>query len=78
MSSGSPESATQRNGPLPSQKSGRMYAGTKPGKSNAFCTPCLERDLADVVAVVERDRARALQLEHRVHVDAIEARAARS
>ena len=29
----------QRNGPLPSQKSGRMYAGTKPGMSNAFATP---------------------------------------
>ena len=31
MSSGSPDSAAHRNGPLPSQKSGRMYAGTKPG-----------------------------------------------
>jgi hypothetical protein len=30
---GSPESATQRNGPRPSQNSGRMYAGTNPGKS---------------------------------------------
>ena len=35
MSAGSPESAAQRNGPLPSQNSGRMYAGTKPGNSNA-------------------------------------------
>jgi hypothetical protein len=35
MSAGSPESATQRKGPLPSQKSGRTYAGTKPGKANA-------------------------------------------
>jgi hypothetical protein len=35
MSLGSPESAAHRNGPLPSQKSGRMYAGTKPGNSNA-------------------------------------------
>ena len=39
MSSGSPDSATQRNGPLPSQKSGRMKAGTKPGKSKASATP---------------------------------------
>src|SRR2546430_1146338 len=35
MSSGSPDSATQRDGPLPSQKSGRTYAGTNPGKANA-------------------------------------------
>ena len=35
MSSGLPDSAAQRNGPLPSQNSGRMYAGTKPGNSNA-------------------------------------------
>ena len=28
-----------RNGPLPSQNSGRMKAGTKPGKSKAFSTP---------------------------------------
>ena len=35
MSAGSPDSAAQRNGPLPSQNSGRMYAGTKPGNSNA-------------------------------------------
>ena len=36
MSSGSPESATQRNGPMPRQKSGRTYAGTKPGKPKAW------------------------------------------
>ncbi len=39
MSSGSPESATQRNGPFPSQNSGRMYAGTNPGNANASVTP---------------------------------------
>ena len=39
MSAGSPESAAQRNGPLPSQNSGRMYSGTKPGISNASATP---------------------------------------
>ncbi len=38
-SCGSPERQAQRNGPLPSQKSGRMYAGTKPGMSKAFATP---------------------------------------
>ena len=31
MSAGSPDSATQRNGPRPSQNCGRMNAGTKPG-----------------------------------------------
>ena len=31
MSSGLPESAAQRNGPMPSQKSGRTYASTNPG-----------------------------------------------
>ncbi len=39
MSAGSPDRATQRNGPLPSQKSGRMNAGTKPGKPKASRTP---------------------------------------
>ena len=32
MSAGSPESATQRNGPLPSQNSGRMYGGHEAGE----------------------------------------------
>src|SRR5437016_5573530 len=36
MSDASPESAAQRNGPLPSQNNGRMYAATNPGKSFAF------------------------------------------
>src|ERR1700689_4708581 len=31
MSAGSPDSATQRNGPRPSQNNGRTYAGTNPG-----------------------------------------------
>ena len=39
MSAGSPERATQRKGPLPSQNMGRIKAGTKPGKSKAFRTP---------------------------------------
>src|SRR5512146_1107580 len=38
-SAGSPDSATQRNGPFPSQNSGRMYSGTNPGISNASPTP---------------------------------------
>ena len=59
MSSGSPDSATQRNGPLPSQKSGRMYAGTKPGKRERVGHAFVVRDLADVVAVVERGNALA-------------------
>ena len=39
MSAGSPDSAAHRNGPLPSQNSGRMYAGTNPGKANARSYP---------------------------------------
>src|SRR2546422_486082 len=39
ISFGSPLSATQRNGPLPSQNRGRMYSGAKPGVSNAAATP---------------------------------------
>ena len=39
MSAGSPESATQRNGPRPVQNCGRMYAGTKPGNANALVKP---------------------------------------
>lgn len=39
MSAGSPESAAHRNGPLPSQNNGRMYAGTNPGKSKARWYP---------------------------------------
>ena len=70
MSSGSPDSATQRNGPLPSQNSGRMYAGTKPGKSNASATPSSSADLADVVAVVERRDALRVEREHRLDMRA--------
>ena len=57
MSAGSPDSAAQRNGPLPSQKSGRMYSGTNPGISKASSTPAFSRLRADVVAVIEGDRA---------------------
>ena len=39
MSAGSPLSAAHRNGPLPSQNSGLMYAGTNPGKSKARAYP---------------------------------------
>ena len=44
--------------PTPRQNSGRTYAGTNPGKSKAFSTPpTVERDLADVVAVIDRRHA---------------------
>src|ERR1700722_11012909 len=33
ISCGSPLNAAQRNGPLPSQNNGLIYAGTKPGKA---------------------------------------------
>ena len=39
MSDASPLSAAQRNGPLPSANSGRMYAGTNPGNANASAYP---------------------------------------
>ena len=39
MSAVSPDRAATRNGPLPSLNSGRMKAGTKPGKSKALSTP---------------------------------------
>ncbi len=61
---GSPESATQRNGPRPSQNSGRMYSGTKPGMSKASLDAGLLGLRADVVAVVEGHRARLLQRQH--------------
>ena len=68
MSSGSPDSAAQRNGPTPRQNSGRIYAGTKPGKSNASLNALLERHLPDVVAVVDgRDASMSIG-EHRAHV----------
>ena len=45
-----------------------MNSGTKPPTSNASVDARLQRLAAQVVAVVERDRAAALQLEHRAHV----------
>ncbi len=39
MSDGSPERAAHRKGPLPWQKSGRMYFGTKPSIWNASAMP---------------------------------------
>ena len=69
MSAGSPESAAQRNGPLPSQKSGRMYSGTKPGMSNASATPALLAPARGCCCRSRRSTApRALQREHRADV----------
>ena len=51
--------ATQRNGPLPSQNSGLIYAGTKPGKSNAFTTPACSAP-AQIVTIVKHDGAHIL------------------
>ena len=67
MSAGSPDSAAQRNGPLPTQNSGRMYSGTKPGirKRALAREPALDRLAAQVVAVVEHARApRVFIVEH--------------
>ena len=53
-----PRARPSGTAPCPSQKSGRMKAGTKPGKSKAFVDAGGLRLGADVVAVVEGDRAR--------------------
>ena len=45
-----------------------MYSGTKPGISKAFSTPGFFRLRANVVPVIESDRARLLQREHRLDV----------
>ncbi len=68
MSAGSPERATQRKGPRPSQNWGRMKRGTKPAKSKAFSTPPAGRLGPEVVAVVEDDRAARSEGEHRPDV----------
>ena len=68
MSSGSPESATQRNGPRPSANCGRMYAGTKPGNSNARSKPPSCASRADRVAVVEDLGTGILESDHRRHL----------
>src|SRR5436305_1608145 len=48
MSSGSPERATQRNGPLPSQNKGRIYSGTNPGISTAPRQPASDARAIDI------------------------------
>ena len=68
MSAGSPESAAHRNGPMPRQKSGRMYAGTNPGYENASREAGLAGLAAQVVPVVEDVAARAGELGHRPDV----------
>ena len=68
MSAGSPDSAAHRNGPLPSQNSGRMYAGTNPGKSNARVVAGQLRLAPDRVAVVEHLGAGVLEPDHRLDV----------
>ena len=59
MSAGSPDSAAQRNGPAPRQNSGRMNAGHEAGDVERLGHAAVVGDLSpEVVAVVERDRAR--------------------
>ncbi len=55
-------------GPLPSQNSGRMNAGTKPGIVEGVGDAGRLRLGADVVAVVEGDGAGGLEREHGAHV----------
>ena len=68
MSAGSPDSATQRNGPRPSQNCGRMKAGHEARVVERVGDARLLRLGPQVVAVVEDDRARALEREHRPDV----------
>jgi hypothetical protein len=56
---GSPDSAAHRKGPLPSQKSGRRYSGTKPGNSEGPFEAAELGLAADRVAVVEDLGARS-------------------
>ena len=73
MSAASPESAAQRKGPAPRQKSGRMYSGTKPGNPEGFPHTAVVGHLApQVVAVVERHGPAGLQVQHGLHVHRIE------
>src|SRR5437868_183273 len=48
MSWASPDSATQRNGPCPSQKTGRMQAGTKPASAIDLGQGGIERGSQEV------------------------------
>ena len=53
---------------MPRQKSGRMYSGHEAGNPERVGDAGLLGLRADVVAVVERDGAARLQVEHRAHV----------
>ena len=64
MSDGSPESAAQRNGPRPFAKKRTNVGGHEAGKIVGVFHALLKSERADVVAVVECDRAQLLQREH--------------
>ena len=80
ISFGSPLNAAQRKGPLPSQKSGRIYAGTKPGKRPlrslkgdpvtlllmfVFILLCT---CSYIITIIKGDCASILQLHHQLHM----------
>ena len=64
MSPASPETAIQRNGPMPSQNSGRMNKVTNDSSVERFGHAERRRAHAQRVAVFEDDRAAAAELEH--------------
>src|SRR5450759_1770048 len=78
MSLGSPLSAAQRKGPLPSQNNGRMYSGTNPGKSKQrpSCELSVRSSLfvflsscTDVVSVIKGDGAFVHELQHELNME---------
>ena len=68
MSSGSPDSATQRNGPDAAAEQRADIGGHEAGKVEGVLDAFLERHLADVVAVVDGRNAGMAEREHRAHV----------
>ena len=66
-SAGSPERATQRNGPLPSEQRSDVL-GHETGDRERVGHTGVTRFGADVVAVVERNGPGGLEGEHRSHV----------
>ena len=70
MSSGSPLNATQRNGPLPFAKKRADVFGNEPGNIERVFDAGFFRLGANVVSVIESDRAFFLQRQHRLDVHA--------
>ena len=68
MSSGSPDSAAQRNGPIAATEQRADIGGHEAGEVERVGDALLLRHLADVVAVVDGGNAGAMEIEHRAHM----------